>query len=86
MSRVREIGPTGEKPDMPRWVILHFNGATGITSAMSIYAATMLDAIENCDIPRDLIYAAGLWEQLQSIGDQLAQVKVEIALHELNKH
>jgi hypothetical protein len=86
VNRVRELNSLDEKPEIPRWAVLHFNGATGITGAMTIYAPTVESAIENCGIPKDLIYAVALWAQIEAIGDQLAQVKVEVSLHEMNKH
>jgi hypothetical protein len=53
---------------------------------MTIYAPTLQDAIEHCGIHKDLIYAVNLWAQIEAIGDQMAHLRVTVALHELNKH
>jgi hypothetical protein len=85
MSTVRELGAGEAKPDMSRWVILHRHPGNRQVTATTIYAETMLAALEHCGVPAGSIYGACMWEHAENIGAHLTQTLLNIAIHESEK-
>ena len=86
MTAVRDLRKGEEKPDMARWAILYRHKGNKQVTAMTVYAETMLDAIEHCGLPDGSIFGACMWEHMENIGGLLAQAKLNISLHESVQH